>query len=251
MIKLTAIERDLDSQGASTLVNTLMNHREDIYKEISYWQRSIGGNEEYMTSQEKIEARNIKSWYDFESKSRSYSAPEWKISPERTALFTAFRNDPNYHIKNIVELATRSLIFEMLRADGIDAKVQVTSDSDDVFAWVDVIATINTPHGEEYVGFDIAISENPQYLAKKEERSETICREFNLYKKRADTSIPRVVFSISPRIMVRFLSEYMKRVAEKGFVDRKDILTLFKMSASGTVQKLSEKVHNQVDAIIH
>lgn len=131
---LTSAEREIDSRGASTLVNTLMNHEENIHHDISYWQRSVKGTQEYMTSTEKLGAENIKSWYDLESKVRSYNAPGWKIAPERTALFMEFRNDPNYTIKNLVELVTRSLIFEMLRADGIDAKVQVTSDTDDVFS---------------------------------------------------------------------------------------------------------------------
>lgn len=139
----------------------------------------------------------------------------------------------------------------MLRADGIDAKVMVTSDSDDVFGGVDVIVTIHTPHGEEHVGFDIAVSDNGAYLDEKWRRTESICHEFNAYKGHGNKYIPRIVFPISPRVMAKFLSEYMKRVAEKGFVDRKDILTLFKISASGTVQELSEKVYNQVDAIIH
>lgn len=248
---LTAAERELDSRGASTLVNTLMNHEENIHHDISYWQRSVKGNQEYMNASEKLGALNIKSWYELESKTRSYNAPGWKISPERTALFAQFRNDPNYTIKNLVELATRSLIFEMLRADGIDAKLAVTSDSDDVFGGADVIATINTPHGEEYVAFDIAVSANAEYLDEKEKRTETICYEFNAVKNLKNKSIPRVVFAVPPRIMAKFISEYMKHVSVKGFIERKDILMLFKSAASDTVRELSEKVHSRIDAIIH
>lgn len=251
MAHLTAAEREIDSHGASTLVNTLMNHDETISRQISYWQRSVKGTEDYMSPSEKLGSQNIKNWYNLESKTRSYNAPEWKISPDRTALFERFRNDPNYHIKNIVELATRSLIFEMLRADGIDAKVVVTSDSDDVFGGADVIATINTPHGEKHVAFDIAVSENAEYLGKKEERTETICYEFDSIKKLKQKPIPRVVFAIPPRVMTKFISEYMKHISTKGFIDRKDILTFFRDASSDTVRTLSKKVHARIDKIIH
>lgn len=251
MTHLTAIEREMDSRGASTLVNTLMEHKDSIYRDISYWQRSIKDNKDYMTPDEKLGARNIKTWYDIETKTRSYSVPGWKLSPERTALFERFRNDPNYHIKNIVELAARSLIFEMLRADGIDAKVVVTSDPDDAFGGADIIATINTPHGEEHVAFDIAVSENAEYLRKKEDRTETICYEFDAVKKLKHKPIQRVVFAVPPRVMAGFISEYMKQIAKNGFIERKDILLLFRAAATDTVRTLSEKVHNRIDAIIH
>ncbi len=205
-----------------------------------------------MTAQEKLGAKNIKDWYDIESQTRSYKSPNWKLSPERIALFKEFRDDPNYHIKNIVELIARSLILEMLRADGVEAKVFATSDSDDVFGGADVIAAIDTKHGEEYVAFDIAVSENKDYLDQKENPLETQCHEFNDFRKRKLYSkMPRVVFAIPPRVMTRFLSEYMTQIATKGFVEKKDILPLFKSSATSTVRDLSTKIHARIDNLIH
>lgn len=252
MTKLTTAEREIDSHGASTLVNTLMNEDGLIHHAISYWQRSVNGQMEYMTSEEKIGAKNIQSWYDFESKGRSYKAPNWKVPPERTALFAEFRNDPNYVIKNIVELVTRSLIFEMLKADGITAKVMITTDSDDVFSATDAIAAVQTPHGEEYVGFDIAVSENPEYIAQKEQRTRTICREFNMAKNlNPDQSIPRMVFAIPPRVMAEFISTYMKRIATSGSISRDDILPLFQKASLGTAEGLSTTIHNRFNTLIH
>jgi hypothetical protein len=78
----------------------------------------------------------------------------------------------------------------------------VTSDSDDVCGGADAIAVIDTNHGEEYVAFDIAVSENFEYLSKKATPTETHCHEFNAFKKRKDRKpIPRVVFDIPPRVM--------------------------------------------------
>jgi hypothetical protein len=82
--------------------------------------------------QRKAEA--INRWYWNESQTQSYQAPNWKITPERTLLFQQFRSDPNYHLKNLVEIVARNLVEEMLRSDGINAKVLLTSDSDDVFS---------------------------------------------------------------------------------------------------------------------
>lgn len=249
MSQLTTLERNIDAQGASTLVNTLMDHDDEIYREISFWQRSIGGKKDYMTETQKLGAENIKTWYELESKTRSYHAPNWKISADKTLLLARFRNDPNYHIKNIVELTIRSLIFEMLRADGIDAKVVVTSDSDDAFGGADVIAIINTNHGEEYIAFDIAISESQEYLGKKEERTETICYEFNAVKNLKHQPIPRMVFAVPPRVMAQFIVGYMKNIATQSFIDRKTILPMFKNAATDTIRTLTKKVHDRIGAL--
>lgn len=128
------------------------------------------------------EAVNIHNWYWSQVRSRSYQAPSWRITPERTALFQKFRSDPYYHLKNLVEIVARSLVEEMLKAEGLDAKVMVTSDSDDVFSGVDFIVEIKSEKGsKDYVGFDLAVSDNPEYLQKKGQRTHTVCREFNQF----------------------------------------------------------------------
>ena len=87
-----------------------------------------------MGKEEREQSEAIHAWYWKESQSRSYQAPSWKISPERALLFQQFRSDPNYHLKNLVEVVARNLVEEMLRSDGIDATVSLSSDSDDVFS---------------------------------------------------------------------------------------------------------------------
>ncbi len=108
-----------------------------MYDAIDAWQSAIRGahlrsgegrNEAFRT------AENVRKWYWNESHSRSYQAPSWRISPERSALFAEFRNDPNYHLKCLVEVVARAFVEASLRSDGMDASVMITSDSDDVFA---------------------------------------------------------------------------------------------------------------------
>lgn len=179
-------------------------------EQIDFWQDAIKGKykETDLDREERERAEFINAWYWKES--QSYQAPNWKISPERALLFQQFRSDPNYHLKNLVEIVARNLVEEMLRSDGIEATVSLTSDSDDVFSGVDLIIEVQTPNGKEYTGIDIAISENPRYLTKKEERTETVCREFNAYKGHGSKTMPRQVFAIPPHIMAKFLSSYMK-----------------------------------------
>lgn len=174
-----------------------------------------------------------------------------KIPPERTLLFEQFRNDPNYHLKNIVEIAARNLVEGMLRSDGIEAKVLLTSDTDDVFGGVDLIIEVQTPTGVGYTGIDIAISENPNYLAKKEERTETVCREFNAYKKHGHKTMPRQVFAIPPRVMARFLSGYMDRISSGEKMESTEMLALFNEAKNKTVAVVREATQSKVTEIMH
>lgn len=125
---------------------------------------------------------NVFNWYWKQVRTRSYQAPNWRIPAERTALFQKFRSDPCYHLKNLVEIVTRGLVEDMLRAEGHDAKVMITSDSDDVFSGVDFIVEIKSSGGSKsYAGFDLAISNNPEYLEQKALKTHTVCREFNQF----------------------------------------------------------------------
>ena len=89
----------------------------------------------------------------------------------------------------------------------------MTSDSDDVFGGVDLIAEMRDAHGVlQHVGFDLAVSDNPEYLEQKECRTETLCSEFNARKKLKNKRIPRQVVAIPPRVMAGFLSKYMEAI---------------------------------------
>ncbi|MFB0965495.1 MAG: hypothetical protein QMC36_07610 [Patescibacteria group bacterium] len=47
---------------------------------------------------------------------------------------------------------------------------------------MDFIVEIKSDKGsKDYVGFDLAVSDNPQYLEKKGQRTHTVCREFNQF----------------------------------------------------------------------
>lgn len=253
------IPQSQDSRGAATLKDGLVRGfwyewHETFSEHIDLWQDAIKGKHAHksLSEGEQKSAEAIHAWYWKESQSRSYQAPSWKITPERALLFQQFRSDPNYHLKNLVEIVGRHLVEEMLRSEGIQARVSLTSDSDDVFSGVDLIIEVkNTEGKKEYTGIDIAISENQQYLSKKESRTETVCREFNAFKWHGNLAMPRQVFAIPPRVMSRFLENYMERIGTHGAVSSTEILALFHEANTKTVATVREKIQSKVQSITH
>ena len=103
--------------GAITLRNSLLSGVKDIervqlLKEMEFWIDAIKG-EEY----DDERSANIKNWYEKENALYSYAVPNWGMPPEHTILFREFREDPYYHLKNLVEVVGRTLVEEMLNAD--------------------------------------------------------------------------------------------------------------------------------------
>lgn len=153
MLNQTTVHSSIpESRGAATLRDGLarslgIEGHDALIEQIDFWQDAIKGRykKEELIESEQRRAETINTWYWKESQSQSYQAPNWKISSERSLLFQQFRSDPNYHIKNLVEVVARNLVEEMLRSDGIDASVSLTSDSDDVFSGVDLIIEVQTP----------------------------------------------------------------------------------------------------------
>lgn len=203
--------------------------KERLLRDIESWQTAIKAEGEPTP-----EAVNVFDWYWNEVRKRSYHAKNWCVPPDRSALFRQFREDPYYHLKNLVEIVARGLVEEMLRADGLDARVMVTSDSDDVFAGVDYVVETRTPEGtKEYSGIDLAISDNPKYIKQKEIESSTVCREFNRFMGWGKTpngeepAMHRYVFALPPKVMAGFLPSYMKLVAAGHRPNSKETLELF------------------------
>lgn len=241
-----------DNRGAATLRDALVKNerhlsKERLLREIESWQDAIKGKNRSDSASE-----NVRQWYWNEVRSRSYQAPSWKIAPERSALFQQFRSDPYYHLKNLVEIVARGLVEEMLRSEGVEAQVYVTSDSDDVFSGVDFIVEVKTPEGKkDYVGFDLAISENREYLDKKETRTETVCYEFNSFMRHGKKTIPRQIFAIPPKVMAGFLPSYMELVAKGKTPSSKETLELLEFAKTRTVAKTVETTKSAVAHVLH
>lgn len=255
------------SLWASTLRNTLRGREKDIDADINFWQLSIQGNKTDIQAlyrdrspdfinKKILEAKNIKRWYIEENKS-TYEAPDYKVQDKWLVLFQKFREDKYYHLKNIVELATKGLLTELMGFADIDATLVRTSDADDVFWGTDIILTYNTPTGKEYMGIDVAVSEDKKYLDKKEARTETLCREFNKVHQLGERRIDRVVFAFPPEVMATFLSEYMKRIATEwqigkgqGYLILRNILRAQPKHQQAILSAI-DKIQKRINTIIH
>lgn len=166
--------RSPGSRGAETLRDGLarslgMKGYDILVAQIHRWQHAMSGAYKLRNlPPDEIQASEaVYKWYTQELSLHSYHSPTWKVLPEQAELFREFLEDPYYHLKNLVEVVMRQLLEEMLRLQGVDVTVYLTSNGDDVFGGVDVIVEAHTPNGNEYMGIDIAISENPRYLEKK------------------------------------------------------------------------------------
>lgn len=110
---------------------------------IEFWQDALKGKYRHSTEEwYRTSAQNLSKWYWNEVNVRSYQAPSWKISPERTVLFREFREDSYYILKNLTEIVVRDLIEATLTSEGYEVEVMTTSDSDDVFSGVDIIVGV-------------------------------------------------------------------------------------------------------------
>lgn len=246
-----------DDRGAASLRDSLLRHerhlsRERLDREIESWMDAIKGKEK-----DDPAAVNVSNWYWNEVGSRSYQAPNWRITPERSVLFHKFRSDPYYHLKNLVEIVSRGLVEDLLKSSGLDVEVMITSDSDDVFSGVDFIVEVRNPEGsKDYVGFDLAVSDNPEYLERKGQRARTVCREFNHFMNwrkspdGQDRSMVREVFAIPPKVMASLLPAYMDRVASGNPPDQEETLRLLSEAKARSAAATVESTRSRVAAVL-
>lgn len=245
-------------RGAETLRDGLarslgIEGHDELVKRIDFWQHAMSGAYKLRNlPPDEIRASEVVyKWYTQELQHHSYHSPTWKVLPERAELFRQFLEDPYYHLKNLVEVVMRQVLEEMLRLQGVDATVYLTSNGDDVFGGVDVIVEAKMQDRIEYMGIDIAVSDNREYLEEKQQRTATICREFNTCKRLGKMSMAREVFSVSPHTMARFLSDYMERVILNGRVKPREVLTLFEDAKTPTIDTVHQDARNQVNDILH
>lgn len=118
--------------NASSIVKALVKNYDAIEDDLAFWQRAIREQTEYMSSSDLEYTRRIKVWYDNENKNHSYSVEGFRVKPEHSEMFVRFKNDPNYHLKNLVEMVARCMIEEYMRESGLKVETWVTSDCDDV-----------------------------------------------------------------------------------------------------------------------
>jgi hypothetical protein len=215
-----------------------LNHLETkskwLKEKIEHWQKIILKSDNDHT--DKIWDRNISSWYWFNNV--SYHSNKLRSHSWKDKLIQAFHNDPYYIFKNMVEIMWRDLVSKHLRKTlwekltFNDSRLQVltTSDSDDVFWWVDLIVKLEYDGNIEYMWIDIAVCWNKKTLEDKiNKNEETKCIEYNLFEwNNPSMKIPRKVLQFSPKIMAEMLSQYLKAIENWEYIDTLELYKTIK-----------------------
>jgi hypothetical protein len=235
------------TQTTWSLVDSLINYDEiELTRNIGAWQNAIKKWENW----EKIiqKDHNIYLWYNTESK-KTYSSDKLVQNKRNTELVAKFKNDPNYIFKNIIELLSRELLYKHIRSiedfKDHDIKIYNTSDSDDIFWWVDCIVEISKDWewNEESFWIDVAVTNNHEYLEKKSQKNQTFCLEYNLFKwKNPTEKMPRIVLQFKTEIMAKLVTEYLRLIWEWKFTN---ILNLYNDICE---KKENENVYETLDA---
>lgn len=221
----TKQDREIDMKsGAATLVLRLWENVQDLS---NFWQRVLKWNQQYLSEKDLKKATNISTWYKIE-KWNSYSSPNYKNNPEKEALIKKHRQDPNYIFKNIVEMFVRKMFKEYFTDNQIEAKVYVTSDSDDALAGIDIIVEIDN----KVFGIDVCCTSSEITIEKKTVKNICTPIEYNLYKKtHLFREIPRIVFPVDKNRLSIFLEKCMNEVEINWNLKKGNILKYFQNSS--------------------
>lgn len=159
-------------------------------------------------------ANNIRVWYRQTRETYEAKSPKWEVrNPREQELLQKFKEDRNYPVKNIAEMAMRDVLEGYLYKQGIKGKVLITSDHDDVFSKTDFIVELEKDGVITPISVDLAVSRNATYLNEKLYPFITECREYNYKRHRKERGMPRTVLAIRPEWMAVFLSEYMEQAS--------------------------------------
>jgi hypothetical protein len=239
--------------GCETFLNNLNSKSNWLKENIIKWQLMI----KYWWDKVNLTdyGNNIANWHRFNN--NSYNSDKLRVSDRQKNIMNQFHSDPYYIFKNMVEIMWRDLVSKFLRKElsekltHEDSRLQVfiTSDYDDVFAWVDLICKIETEDGVDYLWVDIAVSNNQEYLIDKSlKKVETYCTEFNLKNwLNPKFNIPRQVLQLKPEIMAEMLSRYLTWVEEWLYVDT---LELYNNITKEKINDVSDNTSFKIDNLL-
>ncbi len=129
-----------------------------------------------------------------------------------------FQKDIEYGLKNFVEILARPILeAKLTNLWWKEVKVFLASDNDDVWSGVDLILTFKDPKTEQVhtIWIDVATSQDEGYLDDKSGKNTCTPEEFHWTQwKPEGTSVPRIVFAISPEKMAKILQDTLRDFAE-------------------------------------
>lgn len=243
-----------EENWAENFINHLNKKNRWLKDKIEHWQKVILWVTDNI--EETQEEKNINSWYRFNNV--SYHSDKYNLPENKQDLLRQFYENPYYIFKNMVEIMWRDLISKHLRKilakqleNDEESRLQVfvSSDSDDVFWWVDLISKLELNGRTEYMWIDIVVSANQDYLTRKSKsKTESKCIEFNLsqwlhpwYK------IPRYILQFSPKLISELLDQYLSAIEKWEYVDT---LELYKKIHNQNIREVRNDTNFKVNNIL-
>ena len=176
---------------------------------------SLKDNEESL-----IEANNIKDWFNREFKALSYSNPEWLIMTEDDKK----QMDENDNLKNpnvifenlkvmIIGNLLRDYISTLWKYKKFDIKNTSTYDRS---KWnIDFVMSFEEEVWKKsyiWLASTIIPIELKDHIEKLESRTETFCIEYQKAMNTWKFDMPRLVFTMEPKILFRILKSYYDKI---------------------------------------
>ncbi|EKE26874.1 MAG: hypothetical protein ACD_4C00133G0002 [uncultured bacterium (gcode 4)] len=176
---------------------------------------SLKDNEESL-----IEANNIKDWFNREFKALSYSNPEWLIMTEDDKK----QMDENDNLKNpnvifenlkviIIGNLLRDYISTLWKYKKFDIKNTSTYDRS---KWnIDFVMSFEEEEWKKsyiWLASTIIPIELKDHIEKLESRTETFCIEYQKAMNTWKFDMPRLVFTVEPKILFRILKSYYEKI---------------------------------------
>lgn len=195
---------------------------------------AITWNTEWLNAEERREAENIRRRRLDRQNSKSYGVKDTKDEErlyQKNSIKEVKKAQEKQKAQNalneLIETAFADLLELLLKDKWI--KVRITSDHDDIIAWIDYILEATTSEWPLYIWIDLTLSWSSHIQENKSIRKDCTPEEFKLIKIEnweiwADQKIlkmERQVFAIEPNFAQLFLSEYLDIVRVK--TDTKEI----------------------------
>lgn len=182
----------------------------DIKLSISFWQKSMDWDFEWMTEDEIKQAKNIHKWYK-NTKRHFYRSKKVNLKKYQIEIIEKHKRYEYYKFKKLIEILIRKLVKDYFSNIPGSAIVYNTSDSDDIFSWLDLIIAL----WKEFYWIDICCTENYFTIQEKLNKSWFVSPiEFNLFKNNdPKMEIPRLIFPIPYSVISRFIELSMSEIS--------------------------------------
>jgi len=196
----------------------------------SFWLKERKNNPVEM---EKI--NNIRKWFLNQKNNNSYQKnSDYKNKPEYEESYKSkvkWFDTRDVALNQILEFAIRDLLEGSLQSlkwnDWIEnIRVIKTNEYDDVSSKTDFIIEFEYANKNTYSAFDLTVSNNSQYIEKKQYPIKVFCPNFH-FNKKMKYAIPRSLIILDDKEFVfKYLKKYMQQIQITWEIEPNDSLKI-------------------------